>query len=101
MHNKQVVRLIDAIRNTHPDMEDLFLRGQCYNLFRILRSIYPQAVAWYSMREGHVYVEIDGYYYDIRGYHLTVPDDLETLDHQRGDRPHRWGNRDSRRLIMK
>ena len=97
MRNK-VERFVDLLRNAHPDNEEMYMRGQCYNFSLILRELNPGARIYYSAMEGHVYTEIDGYFYDIRGKHLTVPDDLELLDHRRGDKPHRWGSRDRRKL---
>jgi hypothetical protein len=99
MHSPDVVKMIDAIRNSHPDMENLYRFGQCYNFHLILRSVFPTAEAYYSPIEGHVYTKLFGYYYDIRGVHYKLPIDLEVLDHSRGDPPHRWGERDTRRLI--
>lgn len=94
----KLLDLIHNIRNSHPDMEWLFLKGQCYNLWRIVRTIFPSAECWYSQLEGHVYIKFEGKFYDIRGLHLKVPHDLILLNHKHGDRPHRWGKRDSRRL---
>ena len=92
-----VERLIALIRNSHRDMEDLYMYGQCYNFGKILREVFSGVIC-FSRSEGHVYTYIDGHYYDIRGKALTVPDDTVTLDHRDGDRPHRSGPRDSRYL---
>ncbi len=88
-----------ALRSAHPDMVDLFRKGQCYSLFLVVRTIWPQAQALYSAIEGHVYFEIDGKTYDIGGRAYRLPDDLAPLEHKRGDPPHRWGGRDRRRLV--
>lgn len=95
---RQITRVLDTLRDTHPDMADMFLHGRCYSLFLLLRLFWPQAQAYYSKLEGHVYVAIDGAIFDIRGRHLAPPLDLDLLDHRNGDRPHRWGKRDHRRL---
>lgn len=94
-----LVRFIDRVRSAHPDMRTIFMEGQCYNFFLILREIRREAEAWYSMFEGHVYVRIGACFYDIRGAHLRVPRDTMKLCHRSGDRPHRWGRRDRRRLF--
>lgn len=100
MHtNNAVSRFISTLRDTHPQMTELFMHGQCYSLFLILRLPWPQAKALYSPKAGHVYVEIDGAIYDIRGRQHILPDDLGPLDHRgRGYRPHRWPRSDRRRL---
>lgn len=95
----RLVRFIDRVRDAHPDMRALFMEGQCYNFFLILREIRPAAEAWYSWCQGHVYVRIGRCFYDIRGAHLRTPVDLMKLDHRGSDPPHRWGRRDTRRLV--
>ena len=90
--------LITAIRESHPDMVELYTKGQCYAFHRILKTMWPDALAWYA--NDHVYTEIDGLYYDIQGLHqpfklLAVRlDKLDSSDH-----PENWGKRDTRRLI--
>lgn len=53
------------LRQSHPDMEGIFLCGGCYSLYLILAAIFPQAKAYYCA--GHIYTEIDGVFFDIRG----------------------------------
>lgn len=93
-----IEKLISSIRNSHPDMERLYMEGQCYNFHLILRSVYPNAVAWYDYNEGHVYTKIDQYWYDIRGKHYRLSRYSSVLDHRNGDKPHRWSGRDKRKL---
>ena len=93
-----VQRFLSALRDTHPDMVDVFTKGRCYSLFELMRTVWPQARAHYSAIECHVYVDIDGSIFDIRGRHFKPPADLDLLDHRRGDKPHRWGKRDARRI---
>lgn len=97
---RKLIQFLDMLRTAHPDMQWLFMQGQCYNLWRIVRTVFPEAKCLYSMNEGHVYIEYRGKLYDIRGKHVRGPWDLEPLDHQRGDKPHRWGGRDQRRLQL-
>lgn len=101
--DSELLTFISAIRNSHPDMVKLYTEGQCYNFALIVRTIRPKAVIRYSHLEGHVYIEVGGRIYDIHGvlpfdaehYEDTIP----VLDHRHGDRPHRWGTRDKRKLI--
>lgn len=88
-----------SLRDGWPDMVDLFMRGQCLTLAMMLRGFFPEAAIMYSRGEGHVYTDIGGRLYDIRGRHSRAPDDLAPLDFAHGDRPHRWAKRDARRLI--
>jgi len=87
-----------ALRNGHPDvMVPLFMEGQCVTLSLMLRALFPQARAWYAAVEGHVYTEIDGASYDIRGRHNRLPDHSAPLDWQQ-TQAHRWPGRDQRVL---
>lgn len=61
------LHVISEIRNSHSEMENIFLYGSCLNLFCILRVIFPQAKAWYSQKYGHTITEIDAKFYDITG----------------------------------
>lgn len=98
--DKELLRFIAALRTSWVDMEYLFTNGQCYNFALIVRSIRPQAVVHYDQVEGHVYVEVGGRLYDIRGV-LPLPahryPGIPVLDHKRGHKPHRWGPSDTRR----
>lgn len=102
MADLELLKFITAIRMSHPDIERLYLEGQCYNFALIIKTIRPEAMVHYSYKEGHVYTEVGNRLYDIRGV-LPLPansyPDIPVLDHRNGDRPHRWGNRDKRKLI--
>lgn len=99
---EKIERIIYAIRRSHRDMEYLFLEGQCYNFFLILRVIYPKAEAWYDYLEGHIYTKLGDYWYDIRGRHDNVPESCVILSEAKSsDDPMNWGLRDTRRLICK
>ena len=61
----QILNTIGEIRRSHSEMTNIYLNGSCLNMFCILRSIYPQAKAWFNI--DHVITEIDGRFYDITG----------------------------------
>lgn len=97
---ESLLNLIKAIRDSHPDMVYLYTQGQCYNFYKILKAVYPNAEAWYAQVEGHVYTKIGSLWYDIRGEHTQVPEDCKPLDELGlADLPENWGPRDRRRLI--
>ncbi len=84
-------RFLALLREAHPVMVPLFMRGGCYQLFLILRELWPGALPWYDWREGHVYTEIDNKFYDIRGQHAQLPKTVHRLDQNwPNHRPHRW-----------
>lgn len=96
---KRIKALISSIRNSHPDMVKLYTEGQCFNFAQILRTQWPGGDFWYSWREGHMYYHYNGFWYDIRGEHLTQPKDSCKYNFKDGDPAYRWGRRDRRRLI--
>lgn len=108
MRRNQVEKLIDAIRNTHDTMQDDFMYGCCFELFKILRVVWPQAKPWYVYVEGHIYTEIDGKFYDIRGMHHKIGPMAVPLERGKDFKPHlfhnafRWHrsfNRDRREVL--
>lgn len=98
MIRRDVLKLITAIRESHPDMVELYTLGQCYNFALILRSVFPNVEFWYDYCEGHMYSRIDQYWYDIRGVHLRVNASCVPYNHRDGHAAHRWGLSDRRRL---
>ena len=45
----------------------IFTEGSCFRLYLILKTIFPDANAYWSDRDGHCITEIDGKFYDIGG----------------------------------
>lgn len=71
--------LIKCIRESFVGAEDAYLKGSCYQLFKILKSVYPEANAWISDSPLHVISEINGKYFDINGRLI------ESLESEDGD----------------
>lgn len=87
---ERLSRLLLELRKAHPDMVHLFRNGGCYQLWKIVRTVFPEAECLYSQIEGHVYIGLDGALFDIEGRHLHRPRDLAPLDHRISHAPHRW-----------
>lgn len=61
-------RFLSLLRKSDPKfMVDLYTNGGCYHLFTLLQAIWPEAEAWFSAFESHVYTKIGSGYYDIEG----------------------------------
>ena len=63
--HRRILNYISIVRNAHPSMVEIYTRGSCMNFFYQLRSIYPEAKAYYN--GSHVITKIGKYYYDITG----------------------------------
>jgi len=65
-------KLIRLLRESDPVyMRNLYCRGACFHLYRILRVVWPDAEPWFDDNIGHVYTRIGARWYDIEG-HLTA-----------------------------
>lgn len=62
-----VEKFIATIRNSFTGSTVVYTRGACFEFFKILKQVFPQAFPFYDHREGHVYTLIDGVFYDING----------------------------------
>lgn len=63
-HNS-VLRLIQIIRESFPESVEVYTEGSCFQFYRILKEIYPQAEPWYDSE--HVITKIEGRFYDVTG----------------------------------
>lgn len=95
-----VIKFIEILRNARPDNLHYFMNGGCWEMFRILRSVWPEAQPFYTWEEikGHIATKIGNSLYDIRGkvkylnlYKPMTCDSWPSLRY--GDRPHRWHKR--------
>ena len=92
---RQVLNVLAMLRNLHPDLERHCQHGGCYDLFLLLRTIYPEARPYYAPDPGHAAVQIGGVLYDIRGT-IKNPKDFSPMGldyHRRQHAPHRWSKR--------
>lgn len=65
MRSKNPLGLISAIRESIINSEIIYTNGSCYKFYKILKSVFPEAKAYYN--SDHVITEIKGKYYDITG----------------------------------
>ena len=66
-------QFLTALRHSHEHARGVYRLGGCYELFRLLRTVWPEARPWYT--GGHVYTEIGDRLYDIDG--VWEPGDQE------------------------
>lgn len=65
------IQIISAIRLGIINSGNRFQSGGCFQLYRILKSLFPEAVALYD--GNHVYTQIGNVAYDINGDHEIKP----------------------------
>lgn len=70
--------IIASIRIGIKNSAHRFTNGGCFQLYRILKNIYPDAEAWYL--QGHVYTKIGEAYYDINGSRETLEGGVNLQD---------------------
>lgn len=57
------------------------LEGKCYEVYRLLKVVFPQAEGWYD--GDHVITRIDGKFYDKSGlveHKPYLPDSVDSID---------------------
>lgn len=63
--HRNILNLISILRESHSQMENIYLHGSCFDLFRLLHSVYPEAIPYTNCN--HIITRIDDKYYDITG----------------------------------
>ncbi len=76
-NQKSILNFISTLRNSFDGCDEVFKAGSCYQLYKILKSIYPSAECFISLYKSHTITQIDGVYYDIDG----VCEDTDSYKH--------------------
>lgn len=63
--HQRILNFISLVRDSHPEMVNIFTLGSCLNFFCILHAVYPEAQPYFNI--DHIITKIDGRYYDITG----------------------------------
>ena len=63
----KILRIIEAIRESHPDLTVIYTQGSCYEFSNILKQIFPEAKSYRTYDNNHIVTRIDEYFYDIYG----------------------------------
>lgn len=93
----QILQFLSELRDSHEHMEWVFMQGSCYHLYAIMKVLWPEANPWIIPGVSHVLIEVDGYFYDIRGWVGDVNesdrDKLIPIHNYTGRDPLLWRNR--------
>ena len=74
---EKVLSIITAIRESFGSSIAVYTCGNCYQLYEILKTIFPESEA-YDIG-GHVWTKIDNNFYDIRGKQIHKGGMLEPI----------------------
>ena len=59
------LEFISLLRNSFEGSVKVYTQGSCYQMFLILKALYPSAIAFYD--SDHIITKIGEKYYDITG----------------------------------
>lgn len=85
--------LAEALRRADEALvTEIYTKGGCYQYHKALKAVFPSAVAWYDPVEGHVYTQVGGRFFDIRGEHRKGERWVLMDDHKPhfSERAERW-----------
>ncbi len=86
------IEFINKLRESDRYIEVIYTEGSCYQFFKVLKALYPNAkpikVKWKNTIYNHIITEIDNRYYDITGevklsdydYKYVVKEDLFEIE---------------------
>ena len=64
---KTILKFLKELRDADPTIQNIFISGSCFRLYKILKTLFPGAEPYYSHLDGHWVTKIFGSYYDING----------------------------------
>lgn len=67
MEEDKIEQFLEHLRNSADIIHNIFMTGSCFRLFLMLKSLYPEAEAYWSDRDSHTLTYIDNKFYDIGG----------------------------------
>lgn len=67
------LEVVEALRDNIKNSEKMFTNGKCFQLYCVLKQLFPCAEAWYDGIIAHVYTKIGSKWYDINGEHASIP----------------------------
>ncbi len=60
-----ILSFITSVRESFNGSVEVYTKGSCYQFFQILKTVFPDAIAYYD--QNHVITLIDNKFYDITG----------------------------------
>lgn len=95
----KILNIIKAIRESFGASISIYTMGNCYQFYEILKSIFPEAIAYRS--GGHVFTKIGDKFYDIKGQYDKSDYDFILLEEHRIESLNQNKYSDEKRLNIK
>ena len=78
-------KLINALRETDDYIKLIYLKGGCYQFYKFLKTVYPEAEPYITFDKQHIVTKISNCFYDIRGrtegiYYPLTEKDIEMCE---------------------
>lgn len=89
--NDPVEHFCHAIRESFPGAEIVYTRGGCWEFFKVLRAVWPDAEPYY--RDGHIFTRIGDGFYDVNGKRPLGGNGLSRMSKPELRGAHRWRDR--------
>lgn len=94
--------VLRCLKDSHPAMEHIFKRGACFNLYAILKPMFPEIEPFHD-DGAHIYIKYRGAFFDIDG-RLEDAKTISRLLPVRNDRfiaaqAHKWHRQGLERKI--
>lgn len=65
--NTKILKFLKALKDSDYFIQHIYTQGGCYQLYKILKTLWPQAKPYSNTYMAHVATMIDGVLYDIHG----------------------------------
>ena len=63
----KIEKFLKALRDSDFFIEHIYMNGGCYQLYKVIKSVFPDAEPYFSKELVHIAAMVDGKLYDIRG----------------------------------
>lgn len=66
-NTENILNFLRELKYAYHLNEKIYTEGSCFRVFCMLKALFPEALPYYSDREGHWATMINGEYWDING----------------------------------
>ena len=77
-----ILNFINTLRDSFDGGDEVYLSGSCYHLYKILKTIFPDAECYFSNMHDHVITKIEGVFYDIKGVVNNTEGYIPLVEHK-------------------